>query len=126
MGPMPVPTVSKRLASAATLCTFIDIPASHPSYMGSEPCVTGAGETSHIICTGCIKATVGSSIEERVIYVTFIQLIAGWKLHVSVTVMSIKTILIIFTTNYIISTSVVVLVTNPIATIVVGTESKPS
>ena len=63
MTSIEVPAVSVCLASTATLRTFIDIPASHPGYMGSKPGVTRTGETSSIVGAGGLNTTVGGSIE---------------------------------------------------------------
>ena len=126
MGSIQVPTISVWSTQAASLTTLIDIPASHPGHVGSEPGVTGTGETANIVGTSGLNTTEGSSIVNRIIYFTLIQFIAGWKLHVFVTVMSIMTIFIISAAHNTISTSVVVLVTHSVAAIIIGTEPKPS
>ena len=125
MGAIPVPAISVCFTCAATFSTFVDIPASHPGYMASESCVTWTGETSGIVGTSGLNTTVGGSIEICIINLTLIQFSAGWLDHISVTIMSINTVFIIFTSNNIISTSVVVFVANPVAAIVIRTKPKP-
>ena len=124
MGAIPVPAVSICSTGAATLSALIEVPATHPGSVGSEPGVTGAGEAAHRVGAGGLYPTVGRPIEVQVVRITFIQLIAGGLVHVCVTVVAISTVLIPPAASNTVPTPVVVLVADSVAAVVRAREPK--
>ena len=123
MGAIPVPAVSVCSAGAATFSALIEVPAAHPGSVGSEPSVTGAGEAAHRVGAGGLYATVGSPIEVDVVNITLVQLVAGGKWHVCVTVVTISTVLIHPAASSVVPTPVVVLVADSVAAVVIIREA---
>ena len=116
---IPVPTISIGFTGGAALCALIQVPASHPGGVGSEPRVTGAGEAAHRVGAGGLYPTVGRTIEVEVVRITFIQLIAGGLVHGGVTVVAISTVLVPPAASGVVPTPVVVLVADSVAAVVI-------
>ena len=121
---VPIPAVGVGFTGGAALCALIQVPASHPGGVGSEPRVTGTGEAAHRVGAGGLYPTVGRSIEIQVVRITFIQLIAGGLVHGGVTVVAISTVLIPPAASNIVPTPVVVLVADSVAAVVRAGEPK--
>ena len=119
VGAIQVPAVSVGPAVVATFSALIDVPAAYPGGVFSEPSVTGAGEASSIVGAISFNTTVCSPIEMNVVNITLIQLIAGWLVHICVTVVTIMTVSIFFAANNIVPTPVVVLVADSVAAVVI-------
>ena len=119
VGAIQVPAVSVGPAVVAPFSALIDVPAAYPGGVFSEPSVTGAGEASSIVGAISLNTTVCSPIEVNVVNITLIQLIAGWLVHVCVTVVTIMTVCIFLAANNIVPTPVVVLVADSVAAVVI-------
>ena len=119
MGAIAVVAVSVCFAGAATLSALIQVPATHPGGVGSEPRVTGTGEAAHRVGAGGLYPTVGRTIEVEVVRITFIQLIASGLVHGDVTVVAISTVLIPPAASSVVPTPVVVLVADSVAAVVI-------
>ena len=119
VSPVPVPAVGVGFTGGAALCALIQVPASHPGGVGSEPRVTGTGEAAHRVGAGGLYATVGSPIEVYVVNIALVQLIAGGKWHVCLTVVPISTVLIHPAASSVVPTPVVVLVADSVAAVVI-------
>ena len=125
MGAIQVPTVRVCLASATSLRALIDVSAAHPGHVLGVASVTGAGEAANSVGAGGIISTILGPIEVDVVHFTLIELIAGGLVHVSLAVVTISTVSIDSAPRHPISTSVVVLVADPVAAVVRASESKP-
>ena len=124
VGAHRVPAVSVLLAGAAPLCALVDVPAAHPGGVGREPGLTLAVEAAGGVDAVRLLPAVLSAIEVSVVNFTFVQLIAGGLVHVSLAVVAISTVLIVQTAYIAVSTPVIVLVTLPVAAVVTGAEPK--
>ena len=119
-----VPAVCVLLAGAAPLSALVDVPAAHPGLVGGEASLTVAVEAAGGVDAVRLLPAVLGPIEVSVVNFTFVQLIAGGLVHVSLAVVAISTVLIVQTANIAVSTSIIVLVTLSVAAVVTGAEAK--
>ena len=124
MGADGVPAVCVILAGAAALRALVDVPAAHPGRVGGVAGLTLAVEAPGGVDTVRIFRAVLGAVEVRVVDVALVQLVAGGLIHVGLAVVSIRAVLIVKAANIAVSTSVVVLVANPVAAVVSGGEAK--
>ena len=124
MRAVQVPAVRVGPAGAAALGALVLVPAAHPGRVGSEPGLALAVEAAGGVDAERLLPAVLGPIEVSVVNFTFVQLIAGGLVHVSLAVVAISTVLIVQTAYIAVSTPVIVLVTLPVAAVVTGAEPK--
>ena len=125
MRAVQVPAVRVGLAGAAALGALVLVPAAHPGRVGREAGQAGAGEGAHSVGASRLLPAVRRAVEEDVVNVALVNLIAGGLVHVRLAVVTILAVLIGDTASHIVSAPVVVLVANSVAAVVSGEVTEP-
>ena len=125
MRAVQVPAVRVGLAGAAALGALVLVPAAHPGRVASEARQAAAAEGAHCVGAGRLLPAIRGAVEEDVVNVTLVNLVACGQVHVCLTVVTILAILIGDATSHIVAAPVVVLVTDSVAAVVSGCVSEP-
>ena len=125
MRAVQVPAVRVGPAGAAALRALVLVPAAHPGRVGCEPGQAAAGEGAHGVGASRLLPAVRRAVEEYIVNVTLVNLIAGGLVHVRLAVVTILAVLIGDTASHIVSAPVVVLVAHPVAAVVSGEVTEP-
>ena len=124
MGAVEVPAVGVGPAGGAALRALVLVPAAHPGRVGREPRVAGAAERAHRVGAGRLYPAVRGAVEESVLNVALIDLVAGGLVHVGLAVVAVQTVLIRGTARHLVPAPVVVLVAHSVAAVVGGGVAK--
>ena len=124
MRAVQVPAVRVGPAGAAALRALVLVPAAHPGRVGSEARQAGAAEGAHGVGAGRLLPAVRGAVEEDVVNVTLVNLVAGGQVHVCLAVVTVLAVLIGGTASHIVPAPVVVLVADSVAAVVSGEVSK--